>query len=421
MGVPLTQSAWNERRFLVRSTVGGLLFYTLFAVLLPTKYRSTARLITRGVSNSSALCVALLQSRNLQDRLIKRFDLRTAYRDPNWTDARIDLEKHSKITADSKNGIITIATWDEDPDRAADLVQGRMDGLNLLVMRMDSNSAHRERAVLENRVAGVQQDLALTQVELSNYASNNLLAGMDGQEQEMINALGGDYGKSTVEKEELQDQESIYANESTPDPSTQPHMETRDNLMIKVVNDVQRKLIADQADLESLKQTYGDHNTQVRAAQAKVGQLQRELTKLIGKSNPPGSINQNPQSLFPSLRQLPLIGTGYADLYRPVAIDEAVFDRLTQEDELAKVAEANNTPTITILDPPEVPENKSWPLRFWIIFLSTIGSFSLAISWIFGTLCWQRWPQDAQKLFAMEVLQTIAAYFQVGMNSRWRS
>src|SRR5580692_11195907 len=193
MEVLLTQSVWNERRFLLKCTVGGVLFSTLFALLLPTKYESTARLITRGVSNSGALCIALLQSRNLQDRLIKRFDLRTVYRDPNWADARIDLEKHSEIAADGKNGIITIGMWDEDPDRAGDLVQGRMDGLNLLVMRMDSNSAHRERVVLENRLAGVQQDLKSKQVELSNYASNNLLAGMDSQEQEMINALGGEH------------------------------------------------------------------------------------------------------------------------------------------------------------------------------------------------------------------------------------
>jgi hypothetical protein len=67
-----------------------------------------------------------------------------------------------------------------------------------------------------------------------------------------------------------------------------------------------------------------------------------------------------------------------------------------------------------------VPENKSWSPRLWIIFTSTVGSFSLAVAWIFGTVTWQQWPEDAQKLFAIEVFQTIGAYFDLGVKDHWR-
>jgi uncharacterized protein involved in exopolysaccharide biosynthesis len=90
-----------------------------------------------------------------------------------------------------------------------------------------------------------------------------------------------------------------------------------------------------------------------------------------------------------------MVGAGYANLNRSLPIDEAVFDKLTQEDELAKVVEMRNTSSIKTLDPPEVPENRTRPLRLWIIFLSTVGSFSLAVAWICGAVCWHQWTEDA--------------------------
>jgi capsule polysaccharide export protein KpsE/RkpR len=418
MVVLLSQSLWNERRFLLISTIGSLLISTLFALLLPKRFESTARLITPGIIDSSALFLSLLQSRTVQDRLIERFDLRKVYWDRNWEDARIDLEKHSQISADRKNGIITIREWDGNPDRVAGLVQGRIDELNQLVIRLDATSAHRERVVLENRLVRVRQDLESAQKELSKYAGDNLLGDMGGQEQVMIKALGEKLGKLIVEQGEPEGQDSSFPDEGTQDSATLPNMEAGDSVMIKAATDVQRKLIADQADLESLRESYTAANTRVRATQAEVNQLQRELAKLVGKSNPPNPAKQDARPLLPSLRQLPSIGTGYADLYRAVAINEAVFDTLTQEDELAKVAEMRNTTGVKILDPPGVPENRSWPLRRWFIFLSTVSSFSLAVAWIFGTACWQQRPEDAQKLFAVEVFQSIGAYFQLGRKKR---
>jgi tyrosine-protein kinase Etk/Wzc len=419
MGVLLTQSLWNERRFLLKSTLGSLLISTLFALLVPKRFESPAPLITPGIIDSSALFMGVLQSRTVQDFLIERFDLRKVYWDRNWEDARNDLEKHSQIAADGKNGIITIRVWDGNPDRAAGLVQGRIDELDQLVARLDTISAHRERVVLENRLVHVRQDLESAQKELSKYASKNLLGDMGGQEQLMIKALGEKEGKLIVEQGQLEGQDSILADESMKDSATLPNMEAGGSVMIKAVTDVQSKLIADQADLESLKESYTAANTQVRTKQAEVSQLQWELTKLVGKYDPPNPVKQDARPQFTSVRQLPFIGTGYADLYRPIAIDEAVLDTLTQEDELAKVAEVRNTPSVKILDPPGVPENKSWPLRLWIIFLSTVSSFSLAAAWIFVIACCQQRPEDAQKLFTIEVFQSIGAYFQLGMKKLW--
>ena len=51
----------------------------------------------------------------------------------------------------------------------------------------------------------------------------------------------------------------------------------------------------------------------------------------------------------------------YADLYRRTKVQEAVYQALTQEYELAKVQEAREIPTVKVLDPPEIPDQKSSP------------------------------------------------------------
>ena len=71
--------------------------------------------------------------------------------------------------------------------------------------------------------------------------------------------------------------------------------------------------------------------------------------------------------LYPSLEQLPLLGNTYYDLARRAKIDEAVFEVLTKQYELAKVQEAKEIPSIKVLDEPVVPETKSWPPRRWPI------------------------------------------------------
>ena len=192
MGVLLTRSLWNERRFLLEFTLCSLLFSMLIAIVLPERYESEARFLTPGTKDSSELYIGLLKSHIVQDRLIERFDLKKVYRDPLLEDARKDLENHSAIAADGKYGIITIRAWDRDPERAALLVQGGMDELNLFIQRMDASSAHRERVFLEARLVKVRQDLESAQNELSKYASNNLITDLDSQERVITNALGNE-------------------------------------------------------------------------------------------------------------------------------------------------------------------------------------------------------------------------------------
>jgi capsule polysaccharide export protein KpsE/RkpR len=165
--------------------------------------------------------------------------------------------------------------------------------------------------------------------------------------------------------------------------------------------------------LESLKQIYTGENVRVRATQARVDELQRELQRLGGKYDG-GTVAtpENDKSMYPSIRELPLLGVSYADLYRTTKVQEAVFETLTREYELAKVQEAKETPSVKMIDPPNIPERKSFPPRLEIMLLGTVLATFLGIAWTFARATWEKTdPQDPHKVLAMEVYQTTKAHF----------
>src|SRR5207248_8075402 len=100
----------------------------------------------------------------------------------------------------------------------------------------------------------------------------------------------------------------------------------------------------------------------------------------------------------------------YADLYRRTKVQESVFETLTQEYEMAKLAEVKEIPSVRVLDPAVLPEDRSFPPRFLTIFAGTCLSIASEIAWILGRARWQEIDDShPRKLLAQEVLKTANA------------
>ena len=77
---------------------------------------------------------------------------------------------------------------------------------------------------------------------------------------------------------------------------------------------------------------------------------------------------------------------------------------------LAKVQEAKEIPTVKVLDPPNLPDKKSFPPRTLTVLLGTGLAFSLGVTWVFGGALWEGTdPADPRKLLAQEVFDTAKA------------
>ncbi len=318
-----------------------------------------------GLKSTSDVFVGILGSRTAQDNLIQQFDLKKLYGTRTMEDTRRALAEHTGISVDRKSQIISITVTDRNPQRAAAMGQAYVEELNLLVAELSTSSARRERVFLEGRLQTVSQELEAAEKEFSQFASKN--TAIDIKEQ----------GKAMVEAAAM----------------------------------LQGQFIAAQAQYEGLREIYTDNNPRVRSAKARIDELQRQLEKLGGKGE--SSINASSQpgdSMYPSIRKLPLLGVTYADLYRHTKIQEAVLETLTKEYELAKVQEAKEIPTVKVLDTANAPDKKSFPPRLLIIFLGTTFAFAAAACWLFGKTAWDATdPNDARKAFAQEVFSTALA------------
>jgi capsule polysaccharide export protein KpsE/RkpR len=340
--------AWVHRLRLAKYFAGGFILTFAITLLIPSEYRSTAKIIppeqssgisqlvvgaltgradalgglagdVLGAKTSGTIVTAMLQSRTVRDDIINQFDLRKLYWRKKYEDARRELASRTEITEDKKSGVITVAVEDRDPVRARNIAQAYVDEANKMIASLSTSAAHRERVFLEKRLSEVKVDLDQSALQLSRFSS---------------------------EKRTL-------------DPATQGRA------MIEAIASLNGQLIAAESELDALKQTYTQENVRVRSSQARVDALRSELAKIAGTT-------KDPDSIYPSLTDLPLLGNSYLDLYRKTKIYEAVYETLTKQYELAKVEEAKELPTIKVMDLPVVPERKSWPPR---TVLAGLGGF----------------------------------------------
>lgn len=383
---------WDERKLLGKFAAYGAAIALLIAILVPSRYASTTRLMPPdppggqsmallagvvgkmgstlgslggdilGMNTSADLFAGVLQSRTVQNDLITKFDLRKVYEDKRWIDARKELARRTDVSIDRKSGILTIQVTDHDPKRAAALAQEYVAQLNEVVTQLNTSSAHRERVFLEGRLAQVKTELESAEKDFSQFSSKN--ATIDIKEQ----------GKAMVEAAAI----------------------------------LEGQLIAAKTELEGLRQIYTDQNVRVRTMQARVAELQRELVKMGGKSEPNTEEQPKDDELYPSIRKLPLLGVTYADLYRRTKVEETVFETLTQQYEIAKVQEAKEVPSVKVLDPPEVPEKKVFPPRILFTIVGAILALAIGAGWIVANEGWERIdPQDPGKLLVLHMVGSV--------------
>ena len=369
---------WEHRRLLFKVSAIGLLISLVAALGIPHRFDSTVQLMppdqqslavsalaafTGRSSGSSALAplaglasdllgqrtsgdlfIGVLRSRTVLTALIAKFDLRKVYGKKLWVDAGKKLVSRTEIKEDKKSGIITITVSDRSPQRAAEMAQEYVDQLNWVITQLNTSSAHRERVFLEDRLKQVNAGLEIAERNFGDFASKN--AAIDIPEE----------GKA----------------------------------MLEAGAELEGQLIAAQTELQGLRQIYADDNVKVRSMQARVEELQRQIRNLGGTSGSAGDPpNTDAEPLYPTIRKLPLLGVQYADLLRTTKVQEAVFEVLTQEYELAKVQEAKEVPSVKVLDAPNIAERKSFPPRRVITIVGTLLSFSGAMLWIIGRDRWE--------------------------------
>jgi uncharacterized protein involved in exopolysaccharide biosynthesis len=407
---------WHRRRDVMRITLAALIASALIALFFPPSYTSTAELMPPdsqsstgmammaalagkagsipgltsiagdllGLRSSGAMFIGVLRSETAQDRIVEQFDLKKVYRKSRLANAREKLDDHTTITEDKKSGIISIGVTDHSPERAAGLANAYVQQLNSLVAELSTSAAHRERLFLEGRLKVAKVDLDNATNALAQFSSKNNTLDMQTEGKAMLDAAAGLAGQ----------------------------------------------LVFAQSELEGLRQIYTDNNPRVKALSGRVAELRKQMDKLAGtqpnsqansaaNGGAVGSTTSGTASSggsadnhmpFPTIRNLPLLGAKYSDYYRNAKIQETVFELLTEQYELARVEEAKETPSVKVLDPGKVPEDRSSASPLRIMALGTLVGLVCSVLWIFGEQKWEQVdPDDPRKLLVQEAADYVKA------------
>ncbi|WP_236019045.1 GumC family protein [Geomonas propionica] len=302
-----------------------------------------ASLATGGLSGGGDLYVAIVKSRSVSDAVINRLDLRKVYEKDDMERTRDALFDAVKVQS-SKEGIITISTSDKNPRRSAQLANTVVDELGKATVRLNLTKAGAERMFLEKRLEVVKKDLSVAEEAVKNFATQNKVVHLESQAQASITGIAR----------------------------------------------LKADLAGKQVQLSVLRNTRTEESPEVKAAEAGIGQLKAEISRMTGAGGEGDSI--------PSVGRMPSVGLEYARKLRELKIQEAVYEQLTKQYEIAKFNESKDSSSLQVLDEAVVPTRKSKPLRSQLVIMVTFAGLFGSTILVFLLEFLDRLPEDDKKL-----------------------
>lgn len=280
--------------------------------------------------NMENIYMAILKSRTLQLDVIQKFNLAKVYKFDKLKKFYIEdlikvFNKHVNYDI-ADEGTMSITVEDEHPKQAAAMANYIAGKLNDIYKKLTIETAHNNRTFIESRLSIVRDSLALCEQQFLDFQKTNKVYKFDDQ------------AKATIDAEAT----------------------------------IEAKILSSQLELDLSKKIYPENNPQ---------RNELEMTINALESQRKGLTDEHLSDILIPLGQAPELGLEFVRLKRNLAIQEKLFEFITQQYEEAKIEESKNTPTVQLLDPADIPQKRSKPHRTKIVFIAfgigTIASFIL--------------------------------------------
>jgi tyrosine-protein kinase Etk/Wzc len=336
----------RRKRLILGWALAGLVIAVIALFRAPTLYRSQATIMppqqeqsssallsqlgaltafsavgsNLGLKNPADLYVAILQTNLVADNMVDRFHLMDVYKIPDRDGAAGMLRKRSKFEA-GKDGLMQIIVEDKDPRRAATLANGYADELFNQNNRLAIGSASQRRLFFEQQLAQEKDHLADAEVALKQTQQSTGVLQLSGQAQNIIG------------------QEA----------------------------NIQANITSHEVQLGALLSSSTEQNPEVVRLRTEVAGLREQLQQLQKGTN--GDML--------SQREFPAAGLEYIRKERDMQYHQTLYDLLARQLEAARIDEAKATPTVQMVDPPQVPRVRSWPKPLVFIIVGLVAGTML--------------------------------------------
>lgn len=126
-----------------------------------------------GIKNPNDLYVAMLKSRNVMEKIARRFDLQKIYEQETLTGTLKALEE-SMVVSSGKDGVITVEVSDKDPQLAANIANSFIEELNKLMQTYSLTDASQKRTFFDQQLRQAKDKLTDAELVLDKTPNTSL-------------------------------------------------------------------------------------------------------------------------------------------------------------------------------------------------------------------------------------------------------
>lgn len=291
-----------------------------------------------GGGSSAEYLMAYLQSRTLTEKIIQKFGVATNTvllgdplpKDLTHDDILLAMKKIADVSK-NKDGLITVAVETKSPELSAAMAEAFLDYLRLFA----KGPAKEKCLFIENQLKKTKDELVTAELEFKQFQDENKMFSIDQQSKALVDKV------VQLESARLESEISLEMKQSISKAS---------------------------GNLPQLVQIEG----QKVSEEAKLAALNKEIatTEIV-------------------LQQLPELSLQYVRLQRNRMIKEKIHGMLTEQHELAKISEAEESSQFEIMDHARPPERKSKPRRAIMVILAWLAAEMLTIFAVFFTDFWE--------------------------------
>ena len=254
------------------------------------------------------------------------------------------LAKQVSITGD-EGGLISIVFDDEEAARAAAIANGYVEELGRLTRRIAITEAAQRRLFIERQIGQTQDKLAQAEDALKRTQERTGVIDLDNQGKAIIEAVAELRAKAVAKEVQIVGMQS-FATASNPD------------------------LIRTRQELAGLR-----------------SQIARmEHNDIAGDGD-----------IMVATGRMPEAGLEYLRKLREMKYQQAVYEMLARQYEIARVDETRNSVVIQVVDPAVALDEETGPRRGLIVLLATVFTLILAVMWALVRGALMRVRQDFEQ------------------------
>ena len=289
-----------------------------------------------GMSTNGQTLIGILKGDSVVDAIIDKFNLMEEMSMDIRLHARAAVVRNLDANEDAKSNIISVAYIHKDPQEAADIANAFIEELQKKLLDISVADATQRRNFYENQLIQAQHELNKAEDVMINYQRDSGIIAFESQAQSLLSSIAS----------------------------------------------LRNQIAAKNVQISSMQSYARPDNPRLRVARSELDAMNKELRRLEEEQmRADSSFKSRTVSGDSALStgQIPELGIEYQRYARQLRFAAAKYETMLRQYENARLGEANDLSTISIIDYATPPDYKYLPRRGRICIIGTGAGMVLGI------------------------------------------